>query len=548
MESVYDLIIIGGGPAGLSAAIYAGRARLRTLILEEAELGGQIRITADVVNYPGIFKTDGAALTAEMKRQAERFGVSFAQAKVTGLDAESDIKTVKCSDGREYASIAIIIATGAKPRKLGFEGEAKFTGRGVAYCATCDGEFFTGADVYAIGAGYAAAEESLFLTRFAKRVVIIAREPEFTCPKSIADEVLAHPKIEVKFNSEIIHARGDNDVLGEAKFINNETGEEWTRAASEDGRFGIFVFIGYEPDSSYFRNIIETDRAGYIITNEDMETTTKGVYAAGDIRPKRLRQLATAVSDGALAGTNCQKYIEDLKKRLNIQIDSSVAKPREEAEKSNSELNFPGGYFSEESARQARAVYERFTGKIEIKAVLDDSPLSSDIRAFLDDFSKVSSIVPVEIFKRDENLDLERAIKTELFPVIALFKNGAYTRVCFHAAPGGHELETFILALYNAAGPGQPINDATKASIASLKAMRLKVGISLTCSMCPETAQACIRVALNNPNIETDIIDLTHFTHIREERNILSVPALIIDDRKVIFGKKNLEQVIQVLE
>ena len=200
MKKLYDLIIIGAGSAGMSAAIYAGRAKLKTLVLDKDRTGGQIKITAEVVNYPGILRTSGEELAQTMRKQAESFGVKFLSAAVQSVDFSQDIKRLKTSEG-EFEALGVIVATGSKPRTLGFEGEETFRGRGIGYCATCDGEFFTGMDVFVIGAGFAAAEEAIFLTRYAKKVTIIAREPEFTCSKTIADKVLAHGKIEVKFNT-----------------------------------------------------------------------------------------------------------------------------------------------------------------------------------------------------------------------------------------------------------------------------------------------------------------------------------------------------------
>ena len=210
-EKIYDVIVIGGGPAGLTAGIYAGRAMLDVLVLEKERAGGQINLTSEVVNYPGIIETSGAKFGDELKKQALGFGVNFVKDEVVAMDFSKDIKIISGKAG-EYKALSVIIATGASPRKLGFPGEQEFTGRGVAYCATCDGEFFTGMDVFVIGAGFAAAEEAIFLTKYAKKVTVIAREPEFTCAKSIAEKVLKHPKIEVKFNTELLEAKGDVPV------------------------------------------------------------------------------------------------------------------------------------------------------------------------------------------------------------------------------------------------------------------------------------------------------------------------------------------------
>ena len=285
MEKLYDLVIIGSGSAGLTAGLYAGRAKLKTLVIDPDKPGGQIKITAEVVNYPGILHTSGSELSETMRKQAENFGVAFLSAAVERVEFSNDIKKITTSEG-EISSLAVIIATGAQPRKLGFVGEDAYRGRGIGYCATCDGEFFTGMDVFVIGAGFAAAEEAIFLTRYARKVTVIAREPEFTCSKSIAEKVLAHKKIEVKFHTELLEVGGDQ-VLKYAKFINNQTGEHWRYDVKDgDTTFGVFVFVGYMPQSGPFKEQVALDAAGYIPTDDNMMTNVAGVYAAGTSVPR----------------------------------------------------------------------------------------------------------------------------------------------------------------------------------------------------------------------------------------------------------------------
>ena len=278
---IYDLIIIGGGPAGISAGIYAGRAKLKTLVIEKENMGGQIKTTHEMVNYPGILQTTGIDYMDTLRQQALSFNVNFKEDEVLDLYLESDIKVIKTKK-EEIQGRAVIFATGASPRKLGFKGEEEFTGRGVAYCATCDGEFFQGLDVFVIGGGYAAAEEALFLTKFAKKVRVVVRKSEFGCAKTIADKVKSHPKIEVLFNTELEEVGGEG-VLQFAKFKNNKTGEIFEyKASKEDGTFGLFVFIGYKPQTELLKGKVQLDEQGYIVTNEVMETNLPGVYAAGD--------------------------------------------------------------------------------------------------------------------------------------------------------------------------------------------------------------------------------------------------------------------------
>jgi len=529
---MYDLIIIGAGTAGLSAAIYAGRAKLKTLVVEKTDIGGQIKITEEVVNYPGVFATSGTELTAVMHKQAAHFGAEFITGDVASVDFNGDIKTVTLAGGEVLQGVGVIIATGARPRKLGFEGEVEFAGRGIAYCATCDGEFFAGKDVFVIGAGFAAAEEAIFLTRFAKKVTIIAREPEFTCPKTIADKALAHEKIEVKFNTELEYVRGTN-VVKEAKFVNNQTGETWTHKVDE-GTFGVFVFVGYEPESAVFRGHVDMDNWGYITADANMQTNVAGVFAAGDVRPKRLRQLVTAAADGAIASTAVEKHIDDTKARLGLVIKREEVAAAKESEQ----------LLDEQVKGQIAHVIGLCTRELSIHAVLDESPLSVEVRSFLKEFETVSGKVQVHMYERGENPEIEAKIGTVLYPVIAMMgEGGAYSGVNFHGVPGGHELESFVLAMYNIAGNGQAIDDALRASIAAIEGpYNLKIGVSLSCTMCPEVVQAAQRIAILNKNVTAEMVDLQHYPELRDRFDIMSVPAVIINDSDVVFGRKNLEE------
>ena len=244
-DKLYDVIVVGGGPAGLTAALYLARAKYRVLVIEKDHFGGQITITSEVVNYPGVGKTSGKELTETMRKQAESFGAEFMLAEVESINAEGDVKSVKTTRG-ELNAFGILIATGAHPRVVGFKGEEENKGRGVAYCATCDGEFFTGKDVFVVGGGFAAAEESVFLTKFARKVTILVRESDFTCAKSVADEARKNNKITVITDTEVEEVRGDNG-LNYIRYRNRVTGEITEFEAQNGENFGVFVFAGYVP-------------------------------------------------------------------------------------------------------------------------------------------------------------------------------------------------------------------------------------------------------------------------------------------------------------
>lgn len=541
-EKIYDVIVIGGGPAGLTAGIYAGRAMLDVLVLEKERAGGQINLTSEVVNYPGIIETSGAKFGDELKKQALGFGVNFVKDEVVAMDFSKDIKIISGKAG-EYKALSVIIATGASPRKLGFPGEQEFTGRGVAYCATCDGEFFTGMDVFVIGAGFAAAEEAIFLTKYAKKVTVIAREPEFTCAKSIAEKVLKHPKIEIKFNTELLEAKGDVQ-LRSAKFKNNVTNEIFEYKAEDGQSFGIFVFIGYEPQSKIFKENIALDNFGFIPTDSNLMTNISGVFAAGDIRPKKLKQLVTAVADGADAAMNIEKYVHDLREKIGVK--------REEKEEQNSskavekEIEFLDSSLKE----QLSEIAKRFENNIELVVIKDSTVEKSfEIEAMVKEIASVSDKIKFSSYEKGENLELEEKSKAERFPtVILLDKNGEFSGIKYSTLPSGHELNSFILAMYNIAGPGQKISEENKAKIEQLqKPINIKIGITLSCNNCPETVQSVQRIAAENKNIQVEIIDVLTFREFREKHEIMSVPAMVIDDKEIYFGRKNIDEVLGIL-
>ncbi|MCL2350856.1 MAG: thioredoxin-disulfide reductase [Defluviitaleaceae bacterium] len=308
MEKIYDVIIIGGGPAGLSAALYAGRARLDTLMIEKLTEGGQIVITNELENYPGGLEEEtGPGLIARMVKQVAKFGAKTVKETVTEVDLEGDVKTVKTTNNT-YKAKSVIVASGANPRPIGCPGEKELTGMGVSYCATCDGAFFEDLEVFVIGGGDSAVEEAIFLTRFARKVTIVHRRDELRAAKYLQEQALAHEKIEFMWDSVVVEIKGEDCV--EAMVVENtKTGERTEVAAdAEDGTFGIFVFVGLVPNSKIFEDKLDMEY-GYLKTNDDMETNIKGVFAAGDIRVKTLRQVVTAAADGAIAAIMADKYI-----------------------------------------------------------------------------------------------------------------------------------------------------------------------------------------------------------------------------------------------
>ncbi len=312
MSTIYDVIILGAGPAGLAAGLYAGRSRLNTLIIEKGQDGGQIAITDEIENYPGqmIEGESGPSLIARMTAQAEKFGAQRARDTIKSVELDGEIKKlVGVKD--EYLTKTLIIATGAFPKPIGCKNEGKFVGKGISFCATCDASFFEDFEVYVVGGGDSAVEEAMYLTKFARKVTIIHRRDELRAAKSIQEKAFANPKIDFLWDTVVDEVCGDE--LMDSMVVKNVKTGELTRieADPDDGIFGLFGFIGYNPNSALFEGLVEMDR-GYIVTDADMRTNIPGVFAAGDIRVKSLRQVVTAAADGAIAATQAEKYLAEL--------------------------------------------------------------------------------------------------------------------------------------------------------------------------------------------------------------------------------------------
>ena len=310
MSKLYDVIIIGAGPAGLSAGLYAGRARLDTLIIEKAREGGQIVNTADIANYPGSMEGEsGASLIERMKNQAKQFGAETVYDTIIDAELSGEIKTIK-GLADTYQAKTLILANGAQPALIGCPGEKEFTGRGVSYCATCDGAFFEDLEVYVVGGGDAAVEEAIFLTRYARKVTIIHRRNELRASKSIQEKAMENPKIEFMWDS-VVKGLSGEELLDTMIVENVKTGERReVKADAGDGMFGVFVFIGFKPQTQLYEGKLEMENH-YILTDDNMRTGIPGVFAAGDIRAKSLRQVVTATADGAIAATQAEKYLAE---------------------------------------------------------------------------------------------------------------------------------------------------------------------------------------------------------------------------------------------
>lgn len=312
MSRVYDVAILGAGPAGLSAALYAGRSRLSVLMIERGQDGGQIASTDDIENYPGqkLEGESGRSLTERMAKQAENFGAERTADMIESVDFSGNVKVLK-GNREDYLAKNVIIATGASPRPIGCKGEDEFRGRGLSYCATCDANFFEGLEVFVVGGGDAAVEEAVYLTKFAKKVTIIHRRNELRAAKSIQERAFANPKIDFMWDTVVEELSGE-DVLRKITVKNVETGEtRLIEAPEEDGMFGVFSYVGTIPNSGLFRGLLDMDEKGYIRTDENMHTSLPNIYAVGDVRVKSLRQVVTAAADGAIAAVQVERSLSD---------------------------------------------------------------------------------------------------------------------------------------------------------------------------------------------------------------------------------------------
>ena len=583
-DDLYDVIVVGGGPAGLTAGLYLARARYRVLILEKDDFGGQITITNEVVNYPGVGRTTGRALTQTMRQQAQDFGAEFLSAEAIGLDVHGDVKTVHTSRG-DLKAFGILLATGASPRKLGFEGESEYAGRGVAYCATCDGEFFTGKEVLVVGGGFAAAEESVFLTTYASKVTVLVREQDFTCDATVAAAAKNNPKIDVRYQVELQGVTAGQGGLREAAILNRATGQTETWRPADGGTFGVFVFAGYVPATDLVRGVVELDDYGYVVTHGYLETSVPGVYAAGDLRAKNLRQVVTATADGAIAAVELERYAKRMSEKTGLTPQRPVScayeqsttktdaasladttpapapvKRSTDAAAAANAVRKPGELFSDATRQQLNVVFGRMSRPVTLALELDDTPLSTELRGFIDALvalsgGKLKSTVVDGEYKKDDTgravFDVDSVLPAAR-PCVRMVVDGKPTGLAFHGVPSGHEFNSFVLGLYNVAGPGQPLDDDLIERARSITdPLDIMILVSLTCTMCPETVLASQRIASLNPAVRVEAYDVAHFPELKDHYGAMSVPCIVITradgTQQVEFGKKSIPQMLELI-
>lgn len=573
-ENLYDAVIVGGGPAGLTAAIYLARARYRVLVVEKNEFGGQINLTNEVVNYPGVERTSGRALTTTMRKQAEAFGAELLLAEATGFELNGDIKTVHTTQG-DLRCFGVLLTCGCAPRTLGFPGEETFRGRGVAYCATCDGEFFTGKDIFVVGGGFAAAEESVFLAKYGTHVHILMRTDDFTCAASAADGARANKKITIHPNTEVVEVTGDS-VPRSLKMRNNKTGEEIVYNAPNGDTFGLFILAGYAPATGLLRGLIELDHAGNINTDKHNQTSVEGVYAAGDVTIKNLRQVTTAVGEAARTATEMERHLVSMQHKLGIIPQHPVSRitaSREDRELANTDANAtsttaPAGstitadsvsnatatatsLFDSNTISQLKSVFDRMQRSLVFKLTLDDRPISQELEAYCKQIVSLTDKITIGSTTKVSTSNASGDTDSDVYaPSVHIFTaDGNDTGLAFHGVPGGHEFTPFVLGLYNAAGPGQALDDATRTAIQTIKKpTKIQVLTSLTCTMCPDTVVAAQHIASLNNAISAEVYDVSHFGQLKDRYNVMSVPCIIINDgEKIEFGRKSVEQMLAII-
>ena len=446
-------------------------------------------------------------------------------------------------DGRyaEYTmenvdQLELLLATGAHPRMVGFRGEDQFRGRGVAYCATCDGEFFTGKNVFVVGGGFAAAEESVFLTKYARHVTILIRGDDFTCAETAAEAARSHEKITVLTNTVVEEVSGDT-ALRSIRMRHTKTGQETEYRAAAGETFGVFVFAGYAPATELVRGLAELDEHGYVCTDRGQKTTVDGLYAAGDVCAKPLRQVVTAVGDGALAATELERLCAAMQRKTGLRPQAAAVQSPEQ----ESSTTMDNSLFTSEMLAQLHTVFDRMAAPLRLRLCLDERPMSTELKAYMDALAAQTNKLSVE--------DGDPSGADHLPCVQVCRADGSWTGLAFHGVPGGHEFTSFVLGLYNAAGPGQALDEETRKAIQTMKRpVDLQVLVSLSCTMCPELVTAAQRLAAECPNITAQVYDLNHYPDLRERYQVMSVPCLVVNGgEQISFGKKNLRQLLELL-
>ncbi|MDD3416558.1 MAG: FAD-dependent oxidoreductase [Lachnospiraceae bacterium] len=406
-------------------------------------------------------------------------------------------------------------------------------------------------NVFVIGGGFVAVEEGIFLTKYAKHVTMIVRSEDFSCAKTVSDKLIGNEKITVRFSTELIKVEG-NRTMKKAVFRDRNSHEIWKYDAAEDGGFGVFVFAGYAPNTEWLPKVLQLNEQGYIVTDGNQKTNLDGVYAAGDVCVKNLRQVVTAVADGAIAATSLEHDVTKLHKKLSIpEFTVIVPEQKKNSNTGNAETNgntmnsndtnSADGVFLDNAVKsQLVPLFDKFQQPVCVRAWLGTDKVSEEVESFLEEFTQMTDKVSWE--RAEENVP-------EYLPAMEVINpDGGASGMIFHGVPGGHEINSFVIALYNAAGPGTAISSDEKEKIQKIKQnINMKMLVSLSCTICPELVMSAQKIALLSDKVTAEMFDLTHYPDLKDKYQVMSVPCMIINDDKVLFGKKNVEELLEIL-
>ncbi|MBR0165145.1 MAG: FAD-dependent oxidoreductase [Lachnospiraceae bacterium] len=544
LSTFYDVIIIGAGPAGLTAALSLGRACYRVAVIERQKQGGLVSVVSEIVNYPGTPSIGGSDLIKQMRSHAEHFGAEFINTEVTALtDMEDDIKTVVTKDAT-YHCYGVLLATGAPPKDVGFKGEAAYRGRGIAYTAPVDGEFFTGKEIFVIGAGTTAAEDSVFLTKYASHVTALVPSEDFTCDAAFWTRALEHPHITVIKNIEILEVTGDS-LIRSLVWKDRASGEVTTFRPESGDTFGVFILTGHLPETGLVRGLVDLDALYYVPVDRRQRTNLPGLYAAGDVCSYTFRQVLTAASGGATAALDLIKFVY----RMQTKVGICPVQPVRRATLHKTVDGAPGGeslekksLFAPEMLSQLYTVFARFEKDLVLHLFPDARPVSGELISYMNSLAGLEDKLSVRLEDvTDDEPEFRPCVRVE-------YTDETPCGFAFHGMPGGNEFNSFILGLYNASCSGQAVSDTAMEKIRSIDHdIHIDVFVTLTCTMCPDLVTAMMRIATLTPHVSCDVYDLNHFQSIRERYNVMSVPCYIIEGREPMFGLKSVDEILEVL-